>query len=73
MLTGSRSDCSIRVSQCDCLISPPDHNGLVTRNTNVWLNVEAMQHLRDIINYVIARSESNFINDVSLLRVNGNL
>ena len=31
----------------------PDHKGLVMRNTNIWLNVEAMQSLHDIINYVV--------------------
>jgi len=52
------------------LVSPPSHKGLVTRNTNVWPNVEAMQRIHDIINYVIASSEINFIDDVSSL---GNL
>ena len=34
---------------------------VVTRNTNAWLNVEAMQRVHDIINHVIARSELNSI------------
>jgi len=37
------------------------------------LNVEAMQHLHGIINYVIASSELNFINDEFSLGVNNNL
>jgi len=51
----------------------PDHKGLVTCNANVWLNVEAMQHLHDIINSVIARSELNFIDDKSSLGINDNI
>ena len=37
------------------LVLPPDHKGLVTCNTDAWLNVEAMQHLHDIIDFVIGR------------------
>jgi len=51
------------------LVSPTDHKGLVTHNTDAWLNVEAMQHLHDIINYIIARSELNSISDESWLGV----
>ena len=51
----------------------PDHKGLVICNANVWLNVEATQHLHDIINSVIARSELNFIDDKSSLGINDNI
>jgi len=42
------------------LVSPPDHKGLVTRNTNGWLNVETMQHLNDVINYIIMMMMNRF-------------
>ena len=37
------------------LVLPPDHKGLVTCNTDAWLNVEAMQRLHDIIDFLIGR------------------
>ena len=59
----SESEVSITVLCMPCLprytvVSPADHKGLVTRNTNACLNAEAIQRLHDIINYVIVRSES---------------
>ena len=34
------------------LVLPPDHKGLVTRNTNLWLLCGALQHLYDITHCV---------------------
>jgi len=42
----------------------------MTRNTNAWLNVEAMRHLHYIINYAMERCE--FIDESSLM-VNDNV